>query len=66
MYLQRAFEELLQARGDILGLTELKAHDSHCAKRLYTFSWSYLKITLSHIQDSRIIVCNNVAFSLLN
>jgi hypothetical protein len=37
IYLQRAFEESLLARVDILGLIELKAHDSHCAKRLHTF-----------------------------
>jgi hypothetical protein len=31
---------LLLARGDILGLTKLKAHDSHCAKRLHTLHGS--------------------------
>ena len=56
---------MLLARGDIFGLTELKAHDSG-VMRLHTWSWLNLKMTLSYIQESRNIVCNDMIFLLLN
>jgi hypothetical protein len=53
------------ARGDIFGLTELKAHDSG-VMRLHTWSLLNLKMTLSYIHESRNIVCNDMIFLLLD